>query len=548
MKREEMLSRLDAREEPWDVVIIGGGASGLGCALDAASRGYATLLVEQSDFAKGTSSRSTKLVHGGVRYLRQGNVTLVTEALKERGRLRRNAPHLVRDLSFVVPHYDWWEGPFYGIGLKLYDMLAGKMGLGPSRWLSREKTQHYIPTVETFGLRGGVIYYDGQFDDARLAVNLARSAADHGAVMLNYMRVTGLMKSPVATSEEAKIGGGDIVEGVIVEDIESGETREVRARAVINATGVFTDGVRKMDDPEAEEIIMASQGVHIVIDQSFLPGESAIMVPETDDGRVLFAIPWHGRTVVGTTDTEVEGPDIEPRALGDEVEFLLEHASRYLRKEVTDRDVLSVFAGLRPLVASGGGASSSSVSRDHTLITSRSGLVTITGGKWTTYRKMAEDTIDLAATVGGLDDVVCKTAELRIHGYREPQEGENPFSGGGVYGSDWDAIAALKTDRPELAEVLHPNLPYTLAEVVWAVRSEMARTLEDVLSRRMRALLLDARASIEIAPKVAEVMATELGRDEAWAKEAVETYEKLAGRYVLTENWRDELDWSLTEL
>ena len=427
MKREEMLVRLDAREEPWDLVIVGGGASGLGCALDAASRGYATLLLEQSDFAKGTSSRSTKLVHGGVRYLRQGNVTLVTEALKERGRLRRNAPHLVRDLSFVVPHYDWWEGPFYGIGLKLYDVLAGKMGLGPSRWLSREKTLHYIPTVETFGLRGGVIYYDGQFDDARLAINLARSAAEHGGVMLNYMRVTGLLKSPAAKSDAEKIGGGDIVEGVVVEDVESGQVREVKAHAVINATGVFTDSVRKMDDSDAEDIIMASQGVHIVIDQSFLPGESAIMVPETDDGRVLFAIPWHGRTVVGTTDTEVEGPELEPRALGDEVEFLIEHASRYLRKEVKDEDVLSVFAGLRPLVATGSGASSSSVSRDHTLITSRSGLVTITGGKWTTYRKMAEDTIDLAATVGGLDDVLCKTSDLRIHGYRSLNLARTPL-------------------------------------------------------------------------------------------------------------------------
>ena len=548
MKREEMLARLDAREEPWDLVIVGGGASGLGCALDAASRGFATLLLEQSDFAKGTSSRSTKLVHGGVRYLRQGNVTLVTEALKERGRLRRNAPHLVRDLSFVVPHYDWWEGPFYGIGLKLYDVLAGKMGLGPSRWLSREKTLHYIPTVETFGLRGGVIYYDGQFDDARLAINLARSAAEHGGVMLNYMRVTGLLKSPAAKSDAEKIGGGDIVEGVVVEDVESGQVREVKAHAVINATGVFTDSVRKMDDSDAEDIIMASQGVHIVIDQSFLPGESAIMVPETDDGRVLFAIPWHGRTVVGTTDTEVEGPELEPRALGDEVEFLIEHASRYLRKEVKDEDVLSVFAGLRPLVATGSGASSSSVSRDHTLITSRSGLVTITGGKWTTYRKMAEDTIDLAATVGGLDDVLCKTSDLRIHGYREPQPGENPFAGGGVYGSDWDAISALQTDRPELAEVLHPNLPYTAAEVVWVVRSEMARTLEDVLSRRMRALLLDARASLEIAPKVAKLMATELGYDDAWVDKAVAIYAELASSYILSENWRDELEWSLTEL
>ena len=300
MNRDDMLRRIESERHQWDLIIIGGGATGLGVAIDAASRGYATLLLEQRDFAQGTSSRSTKLVHGGVRYLQQGNVSLVLEALKERGLLRRNAPHLVHNLAFVVPNYDWWEGPFYGVGLRLYDLLAGKHGFGPSKNISLEKTLHYIPTIETEGLRGGVIYYDGQFDDARLAVNMAQTAVDQGAAVLNYMAVTGLTKS------------GDFTRGVVAIDRESGREYEIKARAVINATGVFADQIRRMDTPEAAPMITPSQGVHIVLDRSFLPGKGAIMVPHTQDGRVLFATPWHDRVIVGTTDTPVQETPLEP--------------------------------------------------------------------------------------------------------------------------------------------------------------------------------------------------------------------------------------------
>ncbi|HUF14091.1 MAG TPA: glycerol-3-phosphate dehydrogenase/oxidase [Longimicrobiales bacterium] len=523
MNRSEMLAALESTREPWDVIVVGGGATGLGVAVDAAVRGYRTLLLEQDDFAKGTSSRSTKLVHGGVRYLQQGNVALVLEALRERGLLIRNAPHLVRNLGFVVPHYDWWEGPFYGIGLKVYDVLAGKLGLGPSRHLSREETLERLPTIEPEGLRGGVIYYDGQFDDARLAISLARTAARGGATLLNYARVSGLLKN-----------GHGLVAGVRVEELEGGRELEVRARVVVNATGVFTDALLRMDSPDARAIIEPSQGIHIVLDPSFHPGESAIMVPHTDDGRVLFAVPWHGRVIVGTTDTAVEHAELEPRALDEEVDFLLSHAARYLAHDPTRADVLSVFAGLRPLVKPADSRETASIARDHTLLTSASGLVTITGGKWTTYRKMAQDTVDQAIVVGGLEPRACETDTLALHGYiGEAPSSRHPRS---MYGSDEAALDSLEHERPELAAPLHEKLPYRLSEVVWAVRHEMARTLEDVLSRRTRSLLLDARAAAQAAPAVVALMATELGRDEAWQRAQLAAFERLAAAYRL--EWR----------
>ncbi len=519
MNREAGLSAV--REgRTWDVVVVGGGATGLGVAVEAAARGYSTLLLEQADFAKGTSSRSTKLIHGGVRYLQQGDVSLVLEALHERGLLIRNAPHLVHHLAFVVPVYDWWEGPFYGIGLKLYDALAGKLGLGPSRKLSREETLERIPTVEPDGLRGGVIYYDGQFDDSRLAITLARTLADLGGTPLNYARVSGLLKQGT---------GPGAVEGVQLRDEETGEEIEVRARVVINATGVFTDEVRRMDDWGVTPLVAASQGVHIVLDRTFLPGDTAIMVPHTSDGRVLFAVPWHGRVVVGTTDTPVAEATLEPRALEEEVEFLLTHAVRYLTKDPGASDVLSVFAGLRPLVGATG-ADTASLSRDHTLLVSPSGLVTITGGKWTTYRRMGADTVTRAALVGGLEPRPDVTEELRLHGWTEQVEPTEPSS---VYGTDIEQIRLLEKERPELVERLHRSLPYRASEVVWAARIEMARTVEDVLSRRLRALLLEARASVEMAPAVAGLLAEELGRDEAWAAAQVAEYTELARGYVL---------------
>jgi len=516
MNRDQLLEKAKNKKR-WDVIIIGGGATGLGAAVESASRGYQTLLLEGHDFAKGTSSRSTKLIHGGVRYLQQGNISLVLEALHERGLLIQNAPHLVRHLSFVVPNYDWWEGPFYGIGLKVYDVLAGKLGLGPSEFLSKEETLEKIPTVEPKGLRGGVIYYDGQFDDARLAINLAQTLHDLGGVPLNYLRVQGLLKN------------NGTISGVRSLDLETEEEHEFRAKVVINATGVFTDEILQMDHPLASKIVSPSQGVHLVLDKSFLPGDSAIMVPHTKDGRVLFAVPWHGRVVVGTTDTPMKKARLEPRATTREVDFVLEHAVQYLTKDPARRDVLSVFAGLRPLVKMTGAKGTAELARDHTILTSRSGLVTITGGKWTTYRKMGEDVINQAALVGGLDVQPTQTESLKIHGWKEEVDLSDPLS---FYGSEASNIKALQAEA-NYGEKLHAKLPYTFAEIIWGVRHEMARSLEDVLARRTRSLLLDARASIAVAPSVARLMAEELGCDVEWEKRQLSNYVNLAKEYLL---------------
>ncbi|MDZ7343836.1 MAG: glycerol-3-phosphate dehydrogenase/oxidase [candidate division KSB1 bacterium] len=517
MRRDTILQSIKQQPQ-WDLIIIGGGATGLGAAVDAASRGYQTLLLEQSDFAKGTSSRSTKLIHGGVRYLAQGNVSLVLEALRERGLLFRNAPHLVHHQSFVVPSYDWWQGPFYGIGLKVYDVLAGKLGLGPSKILSREETLARIPTVEPEGLRGGVIYYDGQFDDARLAVALAQTIIDLGGVAINYMKVVSLLKS------------NGLVCGVAAEDMETGETFELRARTVINATGAYTDAIRRLDDPNSEPIIAPSQGVHLVLDQSFLSSESAIMVPHTDDGRVLFVVPWHDRAIVGTTDTPIGDLPLEPRALPEEIEFLLTHASRYLSKDPSASDVKSVFAGIRPLVKAGENTETAALARDHSIFVSKSGLLTIAGGKWTTYRKMAEDTVSQAAVLAGLEERPCLTENLPLHGWLQNHEMEKSLA---AYGADAAGLQQLMQENPTLAKRLHANLPYVAAQVIWAARHEMARTVEDVLARRTRALLLDAKASIEIAPQVAALMAQELNHDESWQMQQVAAYHDSAKAYVL---------------
>jgi glycerol-3-phosphate dehydrogenase len=515
MNREAMRRRLDRTAE-WDLVVIGGGATGLGAAVEAASRGYQTLLLEQHDFAKATSSRSTKLVHGGVRYLQQGNVPLVMEALKERGLMRRNAPHLVRNLPFIVPIYDWWESPFYGIGLKVYDMLAGRHGFGASRRLSRQETLEAIPTVEPQGLRAGVIYYDGQFDDARLAIHLAMTAADQGAVLLNYCPVTDLIK------DEGQ------VRGVAARDAESGETLEIRSRAVLNATGIFIDQLRRFDDPGAKDMLAVSQGVHIVLDRSFLPGDSAIMVPHTDDGRVLFAIPWHDRVVVGTTDTPVPESVLEPLPLAEELEFLLAHAARYLTRDPVPADVRSAFAGLRPLVQSGDEEDTAALSRDHSVVISESGLVTIAGGKWTTYRRMGEDAVDQAALVGHLPERASVSRTLNIHGYYAEAR---KFGALAEYGADAPAVEAVLNEREGWADPLHPRLPYRRGEVVWAARHEMARSVDDVLARRTRALLLDARAAAEVAPDVAALLAEVLGRDDAWQPAQVDDFRELARSY-----------------
>ncbi|MDZ4719314.1 MAG: glycerol-3-phosphate dehydrogenase/oxidase [Roseiflexaceae bacterium] len=516
MNRSELFNQ--ARDShTWDIVIIGGGATGLGSAVDAVARGYRTLLIEASDFAKGTSSRSTKLVHGGVRYLAQGNIGLVRDALHERGLMQRNAPQLVHTLPLVIPAYNWWDQPFYGAGLISYDLLAGNLSLGRSWPISRAEALKRVPTLEPERLKGGVLYYDGQFDDTRYAVALLRTFLDLGGVALNYTKAIGFTRS------------GERINGVIAQDIETGVEFTAVARAVVNATGVYVDAVRSLDEPQSKPILSPSQGVHIVLDRSFMPGDTALMIPRTDDGRVLFAIPWHERVVIGTTDTPIRDAAIEPRALPEEIEFLIKHAARYLTRDPVHSDVLSIYAGLRPLVKAGTGNNTSALSRDHTLIVSQSGLITVTGGKWTTYRHMGEDTINRAIKVGNLAHNPSTTRDLKLHGWSETPDP----SALAVYGSDADSIRKLAIEQPDLARILHARLPYRAAEVVWAARYELARTVEDVLARRTRALLLDARASIEAAPRVAELLAGELGLDQAWRDRQVAAYTSLAEGYIL---------------
>jgi glycerol-3-phosphate dehydrogenase len=514
-----MLRRVQAHAERWDMIVVGGGATGVGTAIDAASRGYDILLLEQSDFGKGTSSRSTKLVHGGVRYLEQGNISLVMEALKERGLLLQNAPHLVRDLGFIVPNYDWWEAPFYGLGLKLYNVLAGKYGFGTSRILSKEETLRHLPAIQEEGLRGGVIYYDGQFDDTRLLIHMAMTAVEQGAALLNYVPVINLTKDSEG-----------YVNGVIARDGESGGEFHARARVVINATGAFSDNLRRQADASVEPMIAPSQGAHLVFDRSFLPGDSAVMVPHTSDGRILFAIPWHDHVLVGTTDTPISAPALEPVAMDREIEFILSTASLYLAKKPARRDVLSVFAGVRPLVKSSSAGNTAVLSRDHTIHIEKSGLLTIAGGKWTTYRRMAEDCVNQAAMLAQLPDKDCVTPHLPIHGFHADSR---RFGHLHVHGSDAPAVEALMQADPGLAKPLHPALPYTGAEVVWAVRCEMARTVEDVLARRTRALFLNARAALEMAPCVADLMARELQCDSIWTARQLQAFQETAKNYVL---------------
>ena len=517
MDRNKMLEQLNEVAE-WDIIIIGGGATGLGSAVDAASRGYKTLLVEQEDFAKGTSSRSTKLVHGGVRYLAQGNIKLVREALRERGLLLKNAPHVCHNLSFIIPSFHWWQKWYYGIGLKAYDLMAGKLSLGKTKILSKKTTQQLLPAISTQNLSGGVLYHDGQFDDSRLAINLAQTAEEQGAALINYCKLTSLTKTDKRIS------------GVVVKDMLSGNFFTLKSKAVINATGVFTDHVMEMDDTNHQSIVSPSQGVHIVVDHHLFPGNQALMIPKTDDGRVLFAVPWHNKVVLGTTDTPINNIDLEPIALKEEIDFIIKHTNRYLSTRIEYKDIDAVYAGLRPLIKLKGKKTTSLLPRDHTTVVSNSGLVTITGGKWTTYRTMAKTAIDNAAFACKLKKHACVTASLNIHGYLENMDYNDPLS---MYGSDAEKIKQLVVDQPELQEKIHEALPYTKAEVVWAVQQEMAITVEDVLARRTRALFLDAAAAIEAAPLVASLMAATMQRNADWQQQQVTSFVAVANNYLI---------------
>jgi glycerol-3-phosphate dehydrogenase len=519
--RNLTIQAISDRSTVWDCLVIGGGATGLGTAVEAASRGLRTLLVEKTDFAKGTSSRATKLAHGGVRYLEQGNISLVREALHERGLMLKNAPHLAHPLKFVIPAYQYWQIPFYGIGLGIYDLLSGKLSLGRSKTLSASETIKQLPTVEQSHLRGGISYFDGQFDDARLATTLAHTLSDLGGLVANYVEVTQL------TKKNGKVAGA------ILRDGEGGAELEVSARVVVNATGVFVDSIRKMDEPGSAKMLAVSQGAHLVLPKEFLPGTSALMVPKTSDGRVLFGIPWHDRLILGTTDGEVPEPVEEPRILEKEISFILSEAARYLAKPPTEADVLSCYAGLRPLVKAGHAGSTAAISREHTVLISASGLVTITGGKWTTYRRMGEDCVNRVTQVGGFPSVPSRTAALALHGSCSDAETFSPPAHLAVYGIDRKRVEHLAASETGLGDLLNSRLPYLKAEVVWAAREEMARTVEDVLARRTRALLLDSSAAAEAAPRVAEILARELHRDSDWQTKQVKDFCALARIYQL---------------
>ena len=520
MNRKKFISEISNSDRVWDMVVVGGGATGLGVAVDAAVRGYSVALFEIEDFAKGTSSRSTKLVHGGVRYLAQGDVALVLEALYERGLMKQNAPHLVKDQSFIIPNYTNWDNLLYTVGLTAYDVLAGRLGLGRSLYISKNKALKYIPVLPEAGLKGGVIYHDGQFDDSRLAINLAQTCVEQGGCVLNHTKVTSIIHD-----------ANGKVAGVKVTDNETGLSYEVKAKSVINATGVFVDDIMQMDSPTGEHLVRPSQGVHLVLDKSFLQSDYAIMIPKTSDGRVLFAVPWHDKVVVGTTDVLMEKAEFEPIALDKEIDFILETAGRFMKRKPTRNDVLSVFAGLRPLAApKKEGKSTKEISRSHKIIISKNDLITITGGKWTTYRRMAQDTVDKAISMNLLDKKSCGTKNLKIHGYKKNPDLANHMY---VYGSDIEAIKVIMNEKPENSQKLHPKYDYTVAEVIWAVREEMALSVEDVLARRVRLLFLDARVAIEITEQVAEIMANELGRDEQWIQNEISNFKAIASNYVL---------------
>ncbi len=522
-RRADLLAQL-AQDRDYDLAVVGGGATGLGVALDAAARGFRVVLLESHDFAKGTSSRATKLVHGGVRYLAQGNISLVREALHERTTLLRNAPHLAQPLAFVVPSYRWWDAPFYGIGLTLYDLLAGKAGLGTTRFLGSAATARALPTVRRDGLLGGVQYWDGQFNDARLALALARTAATRSALLVNYCAATGLLY------EDGKISG------LQVQDSLNGQSFRVRARCVVNATGVWVDALREMDGQAhragggktVKPMVAPSQGVHIVVDRSFLDSDSALMVPKTSDGRVLFAVPWLGKVILGTTDTPRHDLAREPLAFADEVEFILRESARYLRKAPVRADIKSIWVGLRPLVKpqDDEGESTKALSREHTVIVSRSGLVTVTGGKWTTYRAMAEDVLDKCAAKGLLERRPGgQTEGLRLVGADVPA-GLAPVSVGKTegphsYGSEKPLLAGMPGAGVWLADGLSEGM------VRFAARYEYAVTVEDMLARRARMLFLDARLAADLAPRVAEILREETGLDPKAAE-----FAQLAAQYL----------------
>jgi glycerol-3-phosphate dehydrogenase len=516
MNRTEQLNKL-SQEKQWDIIIIGGGATGLGCAVDAASRGYKTLLLEKYDFAKGTSSRATKLVHGGVRYLAQGNIRLVREALFERGRLLQNAPHVCHTLPFVVPSYKWWQKWYYGFGLWIYEFLSFKLSLGKTKLLSKAGALRNLPDLSINNLSGGVLYFDGQFDDSRLAINLAQTAAEQGAAVINYCGVIQFIKE------------GNKITGVKAKDELTGNQFEIKGTVVINATGVFADDLLQLAENHSEKTISPSQGIHLVVEKIFFKGAAGMMIPKTDDGRVLFVIPWHDKLLLGTTDTPVDAITTEPRPLKEEIDFVISHFNRYTASDISTADVKSVFVGLRPLAKMSNEKKTSVMPRDHVIKVLPSGLVHVTGGKWTTYRSMAEHAVNKAVQSVGIKLLPCNTKKLKIHGWADSKDNSHLS----IYGADAGAIKKIMEQDNSLAEKIHPVYPYTKAEIKWVVENEMAMTVEDILARRIRLLFLDAKAAMEAAPGVADYLAVLLNLTPEEKEAQLNHFNKLAAGYLL---------------
>ena len=500
MKRPEAVARIESESQPWDVLVIGGGASGFGTALEAASRGHRTLLLEGSDFGQGTSSRSTKLIHGGVRYLAQGKIGLVRESLRERGFLLKNAPHLVHTLGFVIPCFRWWEKPYYQLGLEMYDRLSGSHRLAQTHGLSKSQTLEKVNGISSEGLSGGVRYEDGQFDDARLIISLYRTLLDQGGLAINHARVTQLIED------------NDRVCGVIAQDQINQEEWKITAKVIVNATGIFSDQIRKLNEAQSSDIITTSRGIHLVLPRSFMSGSDAIMIPKTHDGRVLFIIPWHNHLLAGTTDTPCDSPEPEPRSTSTEIEYLLGYLNRYLTQPVEKKDILSTFAGLRPLIGGRGDEHTSRISRDYHLQTSSTGLITLAGGKWSTYRAMGEAAINQAEKVGDLESRKSNTTDLKLY-------------------NDSNELAEITGESPSNDNLLHPDYPWSQADVIHAVRYSLAQKVEDVISRRIRALPLNTEAAEQIAPKAAELMAKELGEDNNWIGGQIQSFRSLLESY-----------------
>lgn len=502
MNRAAAINKIK-HQQHWDIVILGGGATGLGAAVDAANRGYSTLLIEKYDFGKGTSSRSTKLIHGGVRYLAQGNIKLVMEALRERAYMLQNAPHLASIQSFVVPAYSFWAKWYYGLGLKLYDLLSQKLSIGSTKILSAAQTKSYLPTLKNQQLKGGIQYFDGQFNDAAFCINLAITATEQGATLINYTQMKACRFQPEGVTLE-------------VEDNFTRQSYSIKAKAIINATGVFVDDILKQSIPNHQPIISPSQGVHLVINQKCYPSPHALMIPKTEDGRVLFAVPWLNKVVIGTTDTAMPTVQIEPKALDEEIDFIIHHYNLYHQTPISRKDVEAVFTGLRPLVKPAGKVKTALISREHQILVHQQ-LVTITGGKWTTYRKMAQDAVDNAVFVAKLPKQVCKTIQLPIGNPNFKQK----------------KIQAYQQENSFWSQKIIPSFNYTFADIKFAVEFEMACTLEDVLARRTRLLFLNTAAALQAAPSVAACMQNLLQKDDAWRLQEIKNFNYLSQTYSI---------------